>query len=141
MGGFGRVLRGVARHVRARVGAVDGANAPAEMSSRGVCAAIARARGVQTRGVDLAATRERDGGRDDARGIRAHGFSAHAAASDIYDDTLPVNPFKIVDEELRAIGERMRKAVSSDIPALSTASEYFFKLVQKASACVLLCYC
>ena len=128
MGGFGRVLRVVARHVRARRGAVEGANARAEMSSRGVCAAIARARGVQTRGVDRAATRERDGGRDDARGIRAHGFSAHAAASDIYDDTLPVNPFKIVDEELRAIGERMRKAVSSDIPALSTASEYFFKL-------------
>ena len=128
MGGFGRVLRGVARHVRARMGAVEGANARAEMSSRGVCAAIARARGVQTRGVDGAATQERDGGRDDARGIRAHGFSAHAAVSDIYDDTLPVNPFKIVDEELRAIGERMRKAVSSDIPALSTASEYFFKL-------------
>jgi geranyl diphosphate synthase len=45
-----------------------------------------------------------------------------------YDDAGPINPFKIVDEELRAIGERMRRAVTSDIPALSTASEYFFKL-------------
>jgi geranyl diphosphate synthase len=62
---------------------------------------------------------------------RFAGFSAHAVPANGFvgeDDSAPVNPFKIVDEELRAIGERMRAAVSSDIPALSTASEYFFKL-------------
>lgn len=69
------------------------------------------------------------GRRADGARTTSAGFSAHAAAGpEAYDEAGHINPFMIVDEELRAIGERMRRAVTSDIPALSTASEYFFKL-------------
>ena len=109
----------------------------------GAVARVRDRRGRATGGDDARATTrasERDGGGDDAgrpsRGRQRASFSAHAATAggvdgrleDAYDDGRPVNPFKIVDDELRAIGERMRRRVASDIPALSTASEYFFKL-------------
>jgi hypothetical protein len=45
-----------------------------------------------------------------------------------YDDDEPVNPFTIVNDELGAISARMRTAVTSEVPALATAAEYFFKV-------------
>lgn len=45
-----------------------------------------------------------------------------------FDDAEPVNPFTIVNDELGAISARMRRAVTSEVPALATAAEYFFKV-------------
>ena len=39
-----------------------------------------------------------------------------------------MNPFTIVNEELSAISTRMRMAVTSEVPALATAAEYFFQM-------------
>ena len=39
-----------------------------------------------------------------------------------------MNPFDIVNDELGAISTRMRTAVTSEVPALATAAEYFFKV-------------
>ena len=52
---------------------------------------------------------------------------AHSAALS-FDETEPVNPFTIVNDELSAISARMRQAVTSEVPALATAAEYFFKV-------------
>ena len=52
---------------------------------------------------------------------------AHSAALG-FDETEPVNPFTIVNDELSAISARMRQAVTSEVPALATAAEYFFKV-------------
>ena len=38
-----------------------------------------------------------------------------------------VDPFSLVKDELGAISERMRRAVTSEVPALKTAAEYFFR--------------
>ena len=55
-------------------------------------------------------------------------FAAHSAAIDGALDHEPVNPFTIVNDELGAISARMRQAVTSEVPALATAAEYFFKV-------------
>ena len=142
MGFFTRLARG--RH----------ATTPTTLTAMATFGAVKRNATVESARA-MRAMRERIGavravgrranGEDDAGGFfegvrggatkgRFAGFSAHAVPTVTTngfvgdDDSAPVNPFKIVDEELRAIGERMRAAVSSDIPALSTASEYFFKL-------------
>ena len=44
---------------------------------------------------------------------------AHSAALS-FDETEPVNPFTIVNDELSAISARMRQAVTSEVPALAT---------------------
>lgn len=120
--------RFASRVVRETLGAVRTAQMRCEhgyLASR----KIQSARGAAERLVRATA-----GARGEGRGTgstprAANGFSAHAvSAGDVVEDGGPINPFMIVDDELRAIGERMRRAVTSDIPALSTASEYFFKL-------------
>lgn len=66
-------------------------------------------------------------------------FAAHSAAVDTHTMTTPLSqeedqtsfpsedPFGLVKTELGAISARMRTAVTSDIPALKTAAEYFFR--------------
>lgn len=39
----------------------------------------------------------------------------------------PVEPFGIVHQEVEIVSERLRHSVSSSIPALKTAAEYFFR--------------
>mmetsp|Transcript_16159 Transcript_16159/g.48417 ORF Transcript_16159/g.48417 Transcript_16159/m.48417 type:complete len:467 (-) Transcript_16159:4920-6320(-) len=39
-----------------------------------------------------------------------------------------VDPFGLVAEELKSVSERLRRTILTDIPILSTAAEYFFKL-------------
>tara|TARA_B110000977_G_scaffold199131_1_gene285652 strand:- start:30197 stop:31612 length:1416 start_codon:yes stop_codon:yes gene_type:complete len=76
--------------------------------------------------------------RYDHRHPQRRSFAAHSAAVDTHtqtelndvidDDKFPaVDPFSLVRSELAAISERMRRAVTSDIPALKTAAEYFFR--------------
>lgn len=38
------------------------------------------------------------------------------------------DPFALVAEELKSVSERLRRTILTDIPVLSTAAEYFFKL-------------
>lgn len=129
MPSFARIASRVAERARAR--ALDVAER-ARGLDRGTRAIASGTRGdwrARTRGEGEGAANARAAG--DARARPSVGFaSAHAVPREelAYDDAVPINPFKIVDDELRAIGERMRRAVTSDIPALSTASEYFFKL-------------
>ncbi len=42
--------------------------------------------------------------------------------------TAAVDPFKLVQPEIDAISERLRHSVASQIPALSQAAQYFFRL-------------
>ena len=39
-----------------------------------------------------------------------------------------LDPFALVHTELESVSERLRRSVFTEIPALSTAAEYFFKL-------------
>lgn len=39
-----------------------------------------------------------------------------------------LDPFALVHAELESVSERLRRSVFTEIPALSTAAEYFFKL-------------
>ena len=139
MGFFSRALIGVARRRRAALdaGAREWPMSSAPSRASAIVAAARRAETTLERRRERPIGTEGETTRDDPRaGAQRASFSAHAATAggvdgrleDAYDDGRPVNPFKIVDDELRAIGERMRRAVASDIPALSTASEYFFKL-------------
>ena len=59
-------------------------------------------------------------------------FAAHSAAvrEEITEDDetfASVDPFLLVRDELGAISARMRRAVTSEVPALKTAAEYFFR--------------
>lgn len=40
-----------------------------------------------------------------------------------------VDPYEVVQPEVRAISERLRHSVSSTVPALKQAAEYFFRWV------------
>ena len=52
----------------------------------------------------------------------------HVSATSPLGDHAPVNPFGIVNDELAAISDRMRSAVTTEVPALATAAEYFFRV-------------
>ena len=39
----------------------------------------------------------------------------------------PLDPFSIVQQEVEVVSERLRHSVSTSIPALKTAAEYFFR--------------
>ena len=39
-----------------------------------------------------------------------------------------LDPFALVADEIESVSERLRRTVMTDIPALSRAAEYFFKL-------------
>lgn len=43
------------------------------------------------------------------------------------------DPFALVAEELKSVSERLRRTILTDIPILSTAAEYFFKVPTAAS--------
>jgi geranyl diphosphate synthase len=40
----------------------------------------------------------------------------------------PIDPFALVADEIESVSQRLRQTVMTDIPALSRAAEYFFKL-------------
>ena len=129
MPSFARIASRVAERARARALDVAERARGLDRGARAIASATRADWRARTRGEREGRTNARASA--DARGRPSVGFaSAHAVPREevTYDDAGPINPFKIVDEELRAIGERMRRAVTSDIPALSTASEYFFKL-------------
>ena len=70
--------------------------------------------------------------RDRSRAGPRRAFAAHSAAlgEDLAEDDeafARVDPFSLVKDELGAISERMRRAVTSEVPALKTAAEYFFR--------------
>ena len=72
------------------------------------------------------------GPRDRSRAGPRRAFAAHSAAlgEDLAEDDeafARVEPFSLVKDELGAISERMRRAVTSEVPALKTAAEYFFR--------------
>ena len=72
------------------------------------------------------------GPRDRSRAGPRRAFAAHSAAlgEDLTEDDevfSRVDPFSLVKDELGAISERMRRAVTSEVPALKTAAEYFFR--------------
>ncbi|KAK9808792.1 hypothetical protein WJX72_003759 [[Myrmecia] bisecta] len=43
-------------------------------------------------------------------------------------ESVAVDPFSLVREEIETVSERLRRSIMSDIPALERAAEYFFKL-------------
>ena len=51
-----------------------------------------------------------------------------AYAMQLWGQAPVLDPFALVHTELESVSERLRRSVFTEIPALSTAAEYFFKL-------------
>jgi hypothetical protein len=45
-----------------------------------------------------------------------------------------LDPFALVAEELESVSERLRHTILTEIPVLSSAAEYFFKVLYVCSA-------
>lgn len=45
-----------------------------------------------------------------------------------------LDPFALVAEELESVSERLRRTILTEIPVLSSAAEYFFKVLDSCLA-------
>ena len=45
-----------------------------------------------------------------------------------------LDPFALVADELESVSERLRRTILTEIPVLSSAAEYFFKVLNACSA-------